>query len=188
MSTQRRAVPIVALGAFLIAAAVAAGAGYALGTDPDGPDQFRVAVAVIGAVGASVLALATRPAWPLSIGLALACFSGHWADMDVPLPVDRLLIAAAVGSILLREFAAGRVVRTRPIHWLLVATLLYAFLSALFAGTLDVSDSRFALIDRFGLVPFTLFFVAPLAYRTREDRDILLGVLVALGRISGSRR
>jgi len=46
-----------------------------------------------------------------------------------------------------REHGWARL-RTEPIHWLLGLVTLYALVSAVFAGTLDDTIARYALIDR----------------------------------------
>lgn len=147
---------------------------------------FEVAAALVALVGGMVLALSARPAWPLSVGLALTAFSGHWHDMGIPVPLDRLLLAAGILSALVRRWRTTPVgLRTRPIDWLLVVVALYATCSAVLAGTLDDSGARFVLLDRFSLLGFVLFYVAPSAYAEERDRRILLGVLVALGAYLG---
>jgi putative inorganic carbon (hco3(-)) transporter len=149
------------------------------------PAFENVLIGVGAAVGA-LISLTVRPAWPLSLGLALAAFSSHWHTMGIPLPLDRLLLASAVVSTLARERVRepGALV-TRPIDWLLIVTGLYAIGSALWVGTLSDHIARFALTDRFSLVGFVLFFIARRAYRDPRDRRILLGTLVALGAYLG---
>ena len=70
-------------------------------------------------------------------------------------------------------------------HWVLVAAAAWALVSAARAGTLTQSAGVFGLLDRFGFVPFAMFFVAPLAFATERQRSILLGTLVALGAYLG---
>lgn len=138
---------------------------------------------MFAAVAAAGIGLSTRPAWPLSIGLALGVFSGHWDTMQVPVPLDRLLIGTAIVSTLIREWRARSpgALQTRPVDWLLAVAGIYALTSSLLAGTLDNPGPRFALIDRLSLLGFVLFFIAPKAYREARDRQVLLGVLVAVG-------
>ena len=171
---------LYAAAALALVAAAAAGAARAGTSTPT--DAFEGALAAMAALLLVVVSVLTRPAWPLSLGLALAVFSGHWDEMDVPLAVDRLLVFSAVVSVLAREWRAKpEGLRTQPIHWLLAVTAVYALGSALFAGTLDQSSPRFNLLDRFSLIAFVLFFVAPFAFREARDRQILLGTFVALG-------
>jgi putative inorganic carbon (hco3(-)) transporter len=136
----------------------------------------------LGAASAVVALLSVDPAWPLSIGLAGEMFSGNWDVMGVPVPVDRLLIAVGVLSILLHARPSSDVFGGPPrlVHGALVVAAAYAIVSAVMAGTLDDRDARFALLDRFGLLPFVLFSVAPVAYATERRRRILLGTLVAM--------
>ena len=64
--------------------------------------------------------------------------------------------------------------------------MLWAVGSAVWAGTLTTSDGFFALLDRFGLVPFLAFLVAPLAFRTDHQRAVLLGTLIVTGAYLGA--
>ena len=149
-------------------------------------DAFEEAAGVLGAFGIIVLACATRPAWPLSLGLALTSFSGHWGNMGIGLPLDRVLVVAGLLSTLVRARVRDKhALRTRPVDWLLALVALYAVVSAVLAGTLDDHIARFALIDRLSLLGFVLFFAAPIAFRERRDQEVLLGVLVALGAYLG---
>ncbi len=63
----------------------------------------------------------------------------------------------------------------------MLAIVLGATVSAEWAGTLGLSPTRFALIDRLGWAPFALYAVAPVAFSTARQRDILMGVLVVFG-------
>jgi putative inorganic carbon (HCO3(-)) transporter len=183
--TERRALPLVVLplAALALGAAALAGAATSQGTDAD---AFERGASVMAALALAALALAARPAWPLSLGLAAAVFSGHWSDLGSPVAFDRVLLLSGIVSAVVREWrAGGAALRTRPIHWLLALVAAYAVISAAVAGTLSESGSRFVLLDRFSLVGFALFFVAPMAFREARDRRILLGVLVALGAYLG---
>jgi putative inorganic carbon (HCO3(-)) transporter len=124
-----------------------------------------------------------EPAWPISLGLAATVFSAHWSAISVPFALDRVLlwggIALAVGLAGARRDLPP--LRLGGIHLLLLAVLCFATVSAFWVGTLDAHDSRFALIDQLGVIPFALFAVAPSAFATERQRGILLGVLVVLG-------
>src|SRR5947209_2467890 len=63
--------------------------------------------------------------------------------------------------------------------------LLYAVASAAWSGTLTQHEPLFALLDRLGLVPFLLFLVAPVAFKTEEQRRILAIGLVCMGAYLG---
>ena len=49
------------------------------------------------------------------------------------------------------------------------------------AGTIGDENAVFALLDRYGIVPFILFAVAPAAFPSERQRRILLGILTAVG-------
>ncbi len=167
-----------------IAVVVAGSVGLAARSS--GATTFHHVAAVAVAGGVAVLALAARPAWTLSLGLALAVFSGEWSHLSSPVPLDRVVIALGIISTLVRERRrTGEPLRTRPIDWLLMIVALYAVGSAYAAGTLGNKLALFRLLDRFSLVGFALFYVAPIAFRDARDRRILLGVLVALGAYLG---
>ena len=149
-------------------------------------DTFEVAGGAIAGLGVVAIAITVRPAWPLSIGLALGAFSGHWDEMGAPIALDRLLLASAIVSVLVRErIRSPDALRTRPIDWLLALVAIYAVGSALIVDTFELERVRFALLDRLSILGFVLFFVAPKAYRHARDRQILLGALVALGAYIG---
>ena len=179
--TLRRPFPLALLSAAVLAAVCALAAVEAADA-PTTLDGYARAVGVVAVAGVSVAALLAPPAWTLTGGLVLAIFSSHWELLGVPIGVDRLVLAIGIGSLLAREWRHrdGRLA-TRPIDWLLILAGLYALVSAALAGTLEDPQSRFTLLDRFGLIPFALFFAAPFAFRTERDRRVLLGALVALG-------
>jgi O-antigen ligase len=145
-----------------------------------------VAIAVVVILAALAwLAWTVHPAWTLTIALLLSSFSGNWKDLGLPALVapDRLVLAAGLITVLLR----APPIRDRPplrfdaIHWLFLAALVYATLSALIAGTLLDHSGLFRLVDRFGVTPFLLFLVAPVVFATQRERAILLAGLVAWG-------
>ena len=173
----RALVPVGALATVAVVATAVAGRA-----DSGSADAYEYGVAALAGAAAAVIALSTRPAWPLSIGLALGAFSGHWDVMGIPIAMDRLLIASAIVSTLVRErIRSPDALRTRPVHWLLALVAIYAVGSSLVADTFQFEQVRFTLLDRLGLLGFLLFFVAPKAYREARDRQVLLGTLVALG-------
>ncbi len=73
----------------------------------------------------------------------------------------------------------------RPIHWLMLLLVLYAVASAAWSDTITSHAPLFALVDRLGLVPFLLFLIAPVAFRTEAQRRILPIGLVILGAYLG---
>ena len=63
--------------------------------------------------------------------------------------------------------------------------VLYALASAYLAGTLYIKGDLFRIVDAFGILPFLVFLTAPVAFRTRRQRGILLFTLVLLGAYLG---
>ena len=178
--TERGSRPLVAvLGAALVAVAAAVYA-RAVSHGTSEVDAFQRAAWVLAAAPAAFIALSVRPAWIISGGLALAMFNSHWSDLGIGVALDRVALATAVVSILIREYRTRRIA-TRPVDWLLMVLGAYAIGSALIAHTWGNSVDRFTLLDRFGLLPFFLFFVAGYAFREEQDRRILLGTIVAMG-------
>jgi hypothetical protein len=63
----------------------------------------------------------------------------------------------------------------------IAAALAYAVISAIFAGTIGRRAAIFVLIDDYGVLPFLMFAIAPVAFAAEKQRRILLGTLVATG-------
>ena len=63
---------------------------------------------------------------------------------------------------------------------------MWGLASAFLSGTLHLQGTTYELLDRLGVIPFWLFFLAPLAFATEHQRRILLGTLVALGAYLGA--
>jgi O-antigen ligase len=155
-----------------------------------GPQAFvlpprMAAFLVIGAIVA-VVALANDPAWSFSAALAASMFSGRWVQLGVPLPADRLLFALGVAGLLVRlPIQRPTLPRLRFVHAVVAAAAIFALVSAHISGSLSDSGGRYALLDRFGLVPFLSFLLAPVVFDTARRRAILLGVLAACGAYLG---
>jgi O-antigen ligase len=128
------------------------------------------------------------PAVTLCIAIALTVFSGGWSQMGFGnLPLNRLFVLAALLQVLLRSPGSANVppIRLRGVHLLLAATVLYAVASAAVAGSVGEEREYLLLIDVFGLTPFLLFLVAPVAFAGERERDWLLATLVGLGAYLG---
>jgi O-antigen ligase len=125
------------------------------------------------------------PAWIISAGLASTLFAAHWGSLGLDSAVGphRVLLGAGVLAVLLRLPPARDRPPLRPdiVHFALAVAVGYAFISAIFVGMLDDRYSRFALLDQFGIVPFVMFLVAPVAFATERQRRILLGTIVGIG-------
>ena len=114
-------------------------------------------------------------------------FSGHSGDLGLPIGPDRVLLAG--GCVLLavqyRRQRNKPTLKWTPTHWLLVLLAGLASFSAFAAGTLFTSEGFYALLDRLGIVPMLLFVLAPILFRTEQQRRVLLIGLVALGAYLG---
>lgn len=151
--------------------------------------MWVVAAAAIG-TPVAYLVWQLDPAYTLTAGLMLAPFAGNWQQgFGIPgvLSPDRLLLLAGVGAVLLRAPAVSDRPRLRieAVHWVLGAAALYVLISAWVSGTLVSNKGFFRWFDTFGVLPFLLFLVAPLAFRTRRQRLVLLAGIVAMGAYLG---
>jgi putative inorganic carbon (HCO3(-)) transporter len=142
-------------------------------------------VAAVGALSIAIVVWWVEPAYTLSAAVVLTPFAGNWPAMGVPGPLspDRLLLAGGIAAVLLRAPAIADRPRLRisGVHGLLGLAVVYALGSAFVAGTLLQREPFLKLVDAFGIMPFLLFVVAPLAFRTERQRQVLLASLVALG-------
>ena len=173
------------IAAITLAAIVAFVAAQAAAT-PTAVEGFERLLGLVVLAGIAAAAVAAPPAWMVSIALALSMFQGSWDSMGAPIDFDRYAVLLAIASVLAREWRHrdGRL-QTRPIDWLLAVAALYVLCSILVSGQVSNEDARFEFLDRFGLIPFALFFVAPFAFRTEADRRVLLGTLLGVGTYLG---
>jgi O-antigen ligase len=145
-------------------------------------------VAVVALVALAVIAWHVDPAYVLIGALILSAFNNHWDAFGLPPSIapDRFLLVAGLVAVLLRcPPARDRPdVPVRGVHVLLALFLAWAVGSAIAAGTLTESDGLFGIVDRFA-VPFALFLLAPVIFRTSRQRRVLLGALVAFGAYLG---
>ena len=168
-----------------IAAAVVAGAVLL------GPLTAQRSNAVVAGVLLTMLVAAayvlwqTDPAWLICAALAGTMFSGNWQYMGIPgaLAPDRLILVGAIAAVLLRAppIADRPPLRVRPVHWVMVVLILYAVGSALAAGTLSDRGFTFQILQSIGVLPFLVFLVAPVVFRTAHHRRVLLATLVGMG-------
>lgn len=140
-------------------------------------------------IGGLYLTAFIDPAWLFSAAIALTVFSGNWRRIGFPNLVspDRLLLIVAIVVLLLRDPALGRrpYVRLRLTHVVLLLAAAYALCSAVAAGTIGETSTIYPLVDRFGVVPFLLFLLAPVAFATEHQRRILLGAFLVVGAYLG---
>jgi len=139
-------------------------------------------VAVVAAVVYLLFHLA--PSTIVALGVGAEVFSGNWRYMHVPLPLDRLLLTFGFLALAfrgVRNVSPERRLLFSPLHLLMLSLVVYATLSALWAGTLSTSLGLYAILDRLGVIPFLLFTTAPLLFGSERGRRTLLAVLVAVG-------
>lgn len=181
-SLSRTIVWLVLLAALAFAAAI-----YTAASGSDGYKMFEGLVVLSGLTGLLAVALRADPAWLISMAILLSIFSGEWDHLGIRIPIDRILLGIGVFALLLRNVAQEEKARLRfsPIHVLLVLVSAYAIGSAFWVSTLYRHDAFYQLLDRLGLVPFAMFAVAPLAFRSARQREILLRVLVVTGAYLG---
>jgi putative inorganic carbon (HCO3(-)) transporter len=135
-------------------------------------------------VALGYLAWQVQPAWLLSVGLCLSTFNSNWDLWGLPprLPPDRVVLLAGIAAVLLRSPAVRDrpPLRLHPLHLLFFAVVAWCIASALGVGKLTSGPSPYLIVDRL-VVPFAVFIVAPYAFRTPAQRQILLGTMVAFG-------
>lgn len=178
--TRPRAVS-TALVALTLVVAGAVYAAHALNLV--GPDVRQAALLTLAAAVLVHLMRSIDPAWLLSAGLALTIFAGHWEQVvSSPVPPHRVLLAAGLLAVVLPLNGRERpAIRLEGVHFVLAAALAYAVISAILVGTIDRRSAQFVLLDDYGVLPFLMFLVAPVAFATEYQRRILLGTLVAAG-------
>ena len=117
----------------------------------------------------------------LVASLAASLLSGNSERVGLPVPPDRVLLAAALALLLLsgghREL---RGMRWLPVHTAMVGMVLWTTWSAMSSETIQTSYGFFALLDRI-VVPFVLFAIAPVVFAREEERRLLLRTLVVVG-------
>jgi putative inorganic carbon (hco3(-)) transporter len=116
----------------------------------------------------------------VTLGLLLMCFSNRWHDLGVPVPLDRPVLVLGLGLCTVRFFAACGRITIRPVHVLMTLAVAWAGISAISVGS-NVGPGLFALIDRFGLLPFFVFALAPAVYATPESRSFLARTFTLFG-------
>jgi len=155
-----------------------------------GEDLFLVVPGLFLLMLVAAIVWELPPAAMVCGGLALTLFSGNWTTLGFPgfpfLP-DRILIVAALLALVLKSPGAVDLprVRVRPVHLLMLLTVLYALASGVLADTLGSKSTVFDLLDRLGAIPFLMFFVAPAIFSGPRERAWLLATLVGVGAYLG---
>lgn len=180
-----RALQAAALAALLAAvAAIALAQGDRLVTQA----SFPRIMALVAVLAGAYLATRVDVAWTFSAAIALSVFSGNSDRLGFPIGPDRLAFAFGLVVLLWRRRPwmserIGRSLRApnQPVLWLVLLTAAYAITSAAITGTLTTHNGVYGLLDRFGLVPFAMFLLAPAVFASERQRMALLTVLVAVG-------
>jgi putative inorganic carbon (hco3(-)) transporter len=184
----------VAIACALAASTIAAvGVATLVLAEPSTAEEASMVFTPVAALTAMVALAAVvwlvDPAYTFSAAIFLTPLAGNWQQIGVPgmLSPDRLLFAGAIVAVLLRAppVADRPRLRITAAHWLLALAAAFALVSAFVAGTLFERDPFLKIVDAFGILPFLIFLVAPLAFRKRKQRLVLLGTLVALGAYLG---
>jgi O-antigen ligase len=145
--------------------------------------------ALTGAIGLCLVGLALYlllrlgTTYAFCLALVAEVFSGYGAQFHLPISPDRILIALAFGMLLVQSIRGKMPLRVKWgwVHIALLVALTYATVSAILIGSITQSAPFFALLDRFGAIPFIVFTLAPVIFGNPRDRNILLGFLVGLG-------
>ena len=175
----------------LLAVGLLGGGGAYFASEVD-PSLARLRTFALVAMAAVLLVHLVRhadPAWLISGGIAASMFSGQWGQLGIHSSIvpERVLLLVGVGAVLLRLGKA----RERPpielgrVHFALATALAYAAVSMVISNTMHNHAATFGLLDQFGAIPFLVFTVAPVVFRTQRQRNILLWSLVLTGAYLG---
>jgi O-antigen ligase len=148
------------------------------------PGLLLLGILGVALLGLAIIAVkAVRPSLLATIALMTTVFSGNWKYMHIPFGLDDVLMVLAIAAAIYRTASSRHPERLslRPIHLVLVLMVLYAVISALWAGTLTNKSDLFNIITSLGIFPFALFALAPVIFGTPRDREILLKGLFVLG-------
>lgn len=171
--------PAVAVAVVTLAVFV----GLAVGAGPAPAIVLTMVVVVFMAGGYLVWHL--EPAHLVCAGFATSCFSGYWGVLGFPEAIapDRMLLTAAVVTTALRapQIRDRPAFRLQASHIALLLVGLYILCSAVWFGTASNSSALFRLSDRLGLIPFAMFALSPLVFRSPRERMVLLTTMVAVG-------
>jgi putative inorganic carbon (hco3(-)) transporter len=117
----------------------------------------------------------------LVASLLLQVFAGHSQLMGLPIGPDRLLLLVGLVLMITHPDLQRWRVAVKPIHLAMFAALMWCIASAVSAGTITDPVALFAVLDAFGVIPFLLFLIAPIAFSSPQRRAVLLKGLVGLG-------
>ena len=187
---MRARVANVSPATLAVAGLALVGIVVALGLVPYDEYAHNGSLAVGSVVGVCLLAALaylawnTDPAWLITAAVVLWPFNSSWRYFGFPGGVapDRMLLLAGFAALVLRAPAARDrpLIVGKPIHVLFALTVCWTVGSGIAAATLTQSTSTFLILDRM-IVPFVVFLLAPIAFRTPRHRQVLLAALVGFG-------
>lgn len=152
------------------------------------------ALTLVATASAIYLAVHADLAWTFAIGIALSVFSGNAEYIGLPISPDRVVLSFGVATLFWRSSRFSRASMTSSgtaargfgaAQWFILLAIGYAIISAAWTGTLLHHDGFYGLLDRFGVVPFVMFLVAPRVFATERQRQALVVTLVVLGAYLG---
>jgi putative inorganic carbon (hco3(-)) transporter len=151
--------------------------------NPDPANLAILGAVLLVALGLAYMGSKLEPTVLVLAAFVLQLFSGNWNLMGIPLPLDRLVLVLALGSLVLKgpRVITERRIIFRPVHIALLTAATWAAVSAIIAGTMFSHLGFYAYLDRFGLVPFAMFTMAPLFFGTPRHRSMLLATMVGIG-------
>lgn len=117
----------------------------------------------------------------LTAAVVLQFMSGSSTLYGMPVPPDRIVLAAGLLMLLAHPDLRRSGLRLEPIHLVMAALVAWCVGSMIWFGPLSDPTAAFALADAIGIVPFLLFLTAPVVFATRARRRVLLRALTALG-------
>ncbi len=149
---------------------------------------IAISLALAAALAAGILVfwrIATRfdPSFFFFFYFAIEIFSGWFHYIHVPTGFDRAVLVAGLATLWIRrgELNLKGALKLRFEHWLMIALVIYATLSAIFAHTFSTQNGFFAILDRLGAVPFLIYWLGPVIFRGEKQRRTFLALLVCMG-------
>lgn len=136
------------------------------------------------AIGGLLLAPFVRPTVFFALAVGGSVVSGFTDQLGIPIGPDRLLLVAAMASLLVGVAEPERHPGTRRLRSVDVALLVVTTVgiaSAIAVDTIGDQVAYFGLLDKLGIVPFLGFVLADRLFGTERDRLVLLRVLVGVG-------
>jgi O-antigen ligase len=138
-----------------------------------------VVLALLLVPAAAFLVARTGPDTLVSLGVASQILNGNADLLGLPVAPDRLLILAGLGWLAIRNRPER--LKITGVHLMLLTTSSIGIISALWADTFRTPEGFFGLLDKLGIVPFVLFALAPLLYRSADERRRLLIIMTVVG-------